>query len=109
LQRRPDAERESFWSLVSEKGKAEYLWEAKIYTVIVYYTTIIITVHVQLIPTTSSTVCRSDVKICRYGAHVLLNDKKYTKTIAHNYRNSASQLLGNSASISRVISTIRFT
>jgi len=57
----------------------------------------------------SSTVCRSDVKICRYGAHVLLHDKKYTKTIAHNYRNSASQLLGNSASISRVISTIRFT
>jgi len=32
---------------------------------------------------------------------VLLHDKKYTKTIAHNYRNSASQLLGNSASISR--------
>ena len=48
-----------------------------------------------MVPTTA------DVKICRYGAHVLLHDKKYTKTIAHNYRNSASQLLGNSASISR--------
>jgi len=24
------------------------------------------------------------VKSCRYGAHVLLQDKKYTKTIAHN-------------------------